>query len=432
MVVFLEKVRVNTVFSVFNPVIVEPLELCYLKTALENMNIESYLVDKLLGFSAPDNVRPDAAVLVGYNVSEQEMINKARFYKSKFPGIKIIAGGVHVQVNSEYFRREGIDYVFHSQSLKTFGILMEKLLNGDEEPLDRGVDTFVKDSGVAGHWVTGSRETLYEAENVRASRDVFNMSCKKLRYLEKEKVALIKGSIGCPFKCSYCYCRELNNRQYVKSGYMNMIEEMQTIDADYFWVVDDVLFSGRNDALEFIETVEKKKSRLKIIGYLRADFILRERDLLESLKKSGLSEVIIGFETTSNQELQEYQKATDALDYPMAIKLLKENNIDFTALFMVQPDYGFKDFSNLRSFIKKHEIEVFTISILTPVKGTVSYEKMREDLLTTDPRKFDFLHLVLKPRLLGWVFYALFYGTHLRLLKSKRLWKFMLRRFKLG
>ena len=204
-----------------------------------------------------------------------------------------------------------------------------------------------------------------------------------------------------------------------------MIEEMEKIEAEYFWIVDDVLFSCRNDALKFIEIIEKKKVKLKIIGYLRADFICKEKDLLKRLKEVGLHEVIVGFEATDNKELKNYKKTTDATDYPLVISLLKENNIDLTALFMVHPNYGFKDFKILNNFIKENKIDVYTISIMTPIKGTILYDEMKNELIEKRPEKFDFLHLVLKSKLPKIIFYILFYSLHIRLLKSKRIRKFI-------
>ena len=409
MIIFLKKVRVKTIFSTFEPVIVEPLELCYLKTVLNNMNVENYIIDELFGLNVPSNLIPDVVVLTGYNVAENEIINEARAYKKKYPLAKIIVGGVHIQGNSNVFHTEGIDYVCDTQSLDTFRILIENIFNGD--------DSIVEETN-----------TLYENEHIIPDRSLFKQFSNKLRYLEKRNVALIKGSIGCPYNCSYCYCKLLNNGHYVKADYEKMITEMEGITADYFWIVDDVLFASRNDAMEFIEIIKRKSLTLKIIAYLRADFILREKDLLSELKAAGITEVIVGFEATSNDELNKYEKTTNALDYPEVISLLKENKIDLSALFMVTPDYEIKDFKNLYKFIKINNIDIYTISILTPIKGTKDYELLKDKLLTHDPKKFDFLHLVLKPKLPKWLFYIMFYGVHIRLLKSKRVWKFILRK----
>ncbi|NLK63732.1 MAG: hypothetical protein GX289_01420 [Tissierellia bacterium] len=421
MIVFLEKVRVKTIFSIIDPVKVEPLELCYLKSVLNNMNIDSYIVDRMFGFNPPKDVTPDIIVLTGYNTAENEIIIRSETYKKKYPEAKIIAGGVHVQENAEYFRVNTIDYIFHSVSLNTFKILIEKINNNDKIPLNYGVDSRNKDG-----WHLGEKESIYEYENIKPDRDFFYAVKSKLKYLDKRNVALIKSSVGCPYRCSFCYCKLLNNKRFIAADYEKMIEEMETIDADYYWVVDDVLFSTRDEALKFIEIAEKRKSNLNIIGYLRADFICREKDLLRKLRNAGIREVITGFEATINQELKDYNKTTDAADYPLAISLLKENHIELTALFMVKPGYGLKDFNILREFIKANKIDVYTISIMTPIKKTKLYEELEELLIDKRPERYDFLHLVLKPKLPKLIFYALFYGLHIRLLRSKRIRKFLL------
>lgn len=420
MIIFLEKVRVKTIFSIIDPVKVEPLELCYLKTVLNNKNIESYIIDDMFGYKQPKGLIPDIIVLTGYNTAENEIIRKSEIYKNKYPKVKIIAGGVHLQENAEYFRVDTIDYVVHSGSLNTFALLINKIKNNDNITLDNGVDTLLNTG-----WHIGEKEIINEIESIKPDREFFSNAKSKFKYLDKRNVALIKGSVGCPYNCSYCYCKLLNNKQYIKPNYQAMIEEMEKIDAEYFWIVDDVLFSCRNDALKFIEIIEKKKVKLKIIGYLRADFICKEKDLLKRLKEVGLREVIVGFEATDNKELKNYKKTTDATDYPLAISLLKENNIDLTALFMVHPNYGFKDFKILNNFIKENKIDVYTISIMTPVKGTNLYDEMKNELIEKKPEKFDFLHLVLKSKLPKSIFYILFYSLHIRLLKSKRISKFI-------
>lgn len=414
MIVLLKKVRVNTIFSAFEPIIVEPLELCYLKTVLNSMNIESYIVDELLNLNEPTNKSPDAVVLTGYNVAEQEIIKEAKRYKLKYPNCKIIVGGVHVQRNAHEFKIKEIDYIFNTQSLSVF----EKLISNLANNIDSSIEGINFNNNIV----------LSETENITPNRSLFYEVSNKLHYLEKRNVALIKGSIGCPYNCSYCYCKLVNNGQYIKTNYEKVIFEMECINADYFWIVDDVLFATRNDALDFIKIIKHKNLKLKIIGYLRADFILKEKDLLPALREAGLTEVIIGFEATDNNELKNYSKTTNALDYPEVISLLKLNNIELTALFMVKPDYKVNNFYKLYKFIKNNKIEVYTISILTPIKGTKDYELQKDYLTTTNPKKFDFLHLVFKSKLPKWLFYSLFYMVHIRLLKSKRIWQYILKK----
>lgn len=421
--IFLKKVRIKTLFSLAEPIVVEPLELEYLETITNSLGYQSYIIDELFSETThiPKEIIPDIVVLTGYNVIEKKIIDEARFYKYKYPNAKIIVGGVHVQLNVLSFYDKHIDYIVHSQDIEVFKNVLLKIQGKDVN--SNGFDYRLEDQ-----WIKGDKEILYKNQGILPNREFFSRIKDKTHYLEKRNIALIKGSIGCPYKCSYCYCRLLNEGKYINADYKRMIQEMDSISADYFWIVDDTLFVNRTDALLFIDEVHKAKLNKKFIAYLRADFIIKEKDLLPQLKAIGLNEIIIGFEAVTEEELQNYNKKTEILDYPKVIELLKINDIDYTALFMVQDHYDFNEFFNLYRFIKRNKIEVFTLSIFTPIKGTKEYEKERENLITEDPRKFDFLHLVTKSKLPKFLFYLYFYGVHLRLIESKRILKFILRR----
>lgn len=459
------------------PIIVEPLELEYLKTVCDSLGLNSYILDELFsnnyvipsaptvipstvegspghvipnvvegspGYVIPTNVAlkalrnlflrstiklegsplyPHIIVLTGYNVAEDQILLEAKQLKSKFPNVKIIVGGIHIQLNSSAFHIDEIDFVIHSSSLDTFEKVLKVIIEGKEIQNNIGFD-YRKGAT----WVIGDKEVVIDAVEFKPNRELFNHISHKTHYLEKRRVALIKGSTGCPYSCSYCYCKELNGGRYLRANYENIVKEMANINADYFWIVDDVLFVNKEDVFHFIDAINKEELKTKIIAYLRADFIIKEQELLPSLKEAGLNEIIIGFEAINEEELKNYNKTTNAIDYPEVIRILKKNNIDFTALFMVNPNYGVEDFINLSKFIGRHKIEIFTLSIFTPIKGTKGYEEQKDKLLTQDPKYFDFLHLVTPSKLPKIIFYILFYMVHLRLIFSKRIWKYLLRR----
>lgn len=424
--IFLKKVRVKTIFTKFEPIKVEPLELCYLKTVADEMGHNAYIIDELFDRSIPTKVDgspilPDIIVLTGYNVAENEILRQAKAYKSKYPNVVIIVGGVHIQLNASSFYKDYIDYVIHSGSLDIFRNVI-KIIQG------RALTCQGFDYRVGDRWIIGEIHIIFDNEGIYPDREFFRDNKGKIRYLDKKRVALIKGSVGCPYKCSYCYCREVNGGEFLRADYKKMAKEISTTDADYFWIVDDMLFINRNDAIEFIDEVKRLEIKKKFIAYLRADFIIKEEEIISRLKEIGFNEVIIGFEAVSEEELLAYNKMIKAVDYPKVISILKRNNLDFIALFMVQPRYGFKDFYNLHKFIKKNNIEIFTFSIFTPIKGTKGYDEEKSNLLKDNPKCFDFLHLVTKSKLPKPIFYLFFYGLHLRLIKSKRIRDFLLRR----
>lgn len=463
--ILLKKVRVKTLFSRFEPIKVEPLELSYLKTICDEMGHKTYILDELFNeekigvlasisknlcrvilrrtelTSLTNNLGfiPNIIVLTGYNVAENRILEEAKEYKAIYPDAEIIVGGLHIQLNASSFHKDYIDYVIHSQSLEVFRNII-RIISKEKsiKALDESVNELVPDAayelgiprgydyGIHNDWILGSKLVIDKTEDIYPSREFLYSNKDKFHYLDKNDLALIKGSIGCPYKCSYCYCRELNEGKYLSSDYSRMIQEMCEIEAQYFWIVDDVLFVNDKDVNEFISQANKQSFNKKFIAYLRADFIIKEEDKLALLKEVGLDEIIIGFEAITESELKNYNKGVNPLNFPKVISILKEKGIDYTALFMVGPEYGIKDFLNLYRFIRDNDIEIFTLSVFTPIKGTKGYGDY--NLVTDDPEKFDFLHLVTKSHLPKPLFYLLFYGMHLRMLKSKRIWKLLIRR----
>ena len=442
MIVFLEKAREKTIFSFFEPIVTEPLELMYIKTILMQEKITSYIIDDNFKLDKPKGVIPDLVILTGYNVAENLIISKAKAYKNKYPTVKIMVSGVHAQLNREAFRTEGIDYVYFSQSLETFRTFIktgldlekdyEKEDNKDINNKDinnkefksnyfrKGVDIYDK---LTDSWQLGQDDVLIKSENIFPDRLVFNDIKSQTRYIDKTQVALVKSSHGCPYSCSFCYCRLLNNGIYLKPDYKKLISEISEIDASYIWVIDDSFFITREDALDFIVNAKNEYLNKSLIIYLRADFIVENEDLMSELKSWGIDEVIVGFESEDESMLSEYNKGQTANIYQKAVNILKNQAIELTALFIVDPAYEIKDFLRLYKYIKKLDLDLYTISIMTPLKGTLDYELRKHELIETDPRKFDFLHLVLKSKLPKWLFYTLFYLCHLRLIKSKRIRK---------
>ena len=442
MIVFLEKVREKTIFSFFEPIVTEPLELMYIKTILIEEKITSYIIDDKLKLDKPKGAIPNLVILTGYNVAENLIISKAKAYNNKYPTVKIMVSGVHAQLNREAFRTKGIDYVYFSQSLETFRAFIKtaidleidyekednkyisnKRTNNKEDKSNyfrKGLDIYDK---LTDSWQLGQDDVLIKSENISPDRLVFNDIKSQTRYIDKTQVALVKSSHGCPYSCSFCYCRLLNNGIYLKPDYKRLISEIKEIDSSYIWVIDDSFFVTREDALDFIVNAKNEYLNKSLIIYLRADFIVENEDLMRELKSWGIDEVIVGFESEDESILSEYNKGQTANIYEKAVNILKNQAIELTALFIVDPAYEIKDFLRLYKYIKKLDLDLYTISIMTPLKGTLDYELRKHELIETDPRKFDFLHLVLKSKLPKWLFYTMFYLCHLRLIKSKRIRK---------
>jgi len=409
----LKKIRGKTLFSFFNPVVVEPLELEYIEKVLEKLPLSIVIEDS---FFTKNQEEGDIYLFNGYNTGFESMKEAAKLIKRRDPAKLIIVSGVDAQVNGERYMEDEFDFVFTSSDLTAFRDFIEELLKGEtlRVPgliINHGnrwerVPKEITPPVVEPNWDMDSQNEL-----PMPSRNFYNEYRDNTYYLHYPKVSLVKKSRGCPYSCRFCFCRNLNDGEYMEGSFQKMFQEIRTIDADYFWIVDDVFLKNKRDVKLFLMAFKEHQDSLagsrdksikrepeKLIVYLRADFIRSEKDSLNALKEAGITEIIIGLESVDEKTLKNYQKGISGDDNTEAVRILNESGIAYTALFMVDPSHGIEDFKALKKFIKDQGIRKYTFSIFTPIKGADDYEEYQEKIMDFDQNKYDFLHLVLPPK----------------------------------
>ena len=185
MKIFLKKIRSRTLFSLFNPVRVVPLELCYLQASSDNLGMESFVIDDLFGLLEPQGIRPQAVVLTGYNTAEGEILKEAEVYKKVYPEAKILVGGLHVELNRESFRKHDIDFVIHSQDLTVLQDVL-RFIRGDilEMPL-AGVDMRIVSEDGRDLWREGTRIVVQSPQRISPNRTLTSIVWDGTRYLDE-------------------------------------------------------------------------------------------------------------------------------------------------------------------------------------------------------------------------------------------------------
>jgi radical SAM superfamily enzyme YgiQ (UPF0313 family) len=193
----------------------------------------------------------------------------------------------------------------------------------------------------------------------------------------------------------------------------DIIKEIQQIDTEYIWIVDDTFLIDPLKVSEFVEAIKTHGINKKFIAYSRVDFIAKHPDIIEGLRDVGFVELIVGIEDISNSKLESYHKGTNEDYNEKAIQVLKDNKIRLTALFIAGIDFKSGDFRRMKQWIRSKAFDSYTISVFTPMKGTDLYDLYKDEITTNDPSSFDFLHLVMKPKYMNrWMFYFHFYSLY--------------------
>ena len=426
--ILLAKCHKKTIYSRFEPAVIEPLELEYLSALLDQLQIDHRIYDPLLEgnnfFEVFKSYRPDVLLLSGYITAVDVIIEASKFAKLQNPGVKILVGGIHAEVNYEDFFVETIDVVVHANGLNA----LEKILKNGF-----GAKSLQEIDGIAypenNKWKVNRKVLTDLSIMPMPNRSYFEKYQGRIKYMHYSPVAIVKTALSCPYRCNFCYCKQLNDGVYMARSIDAVVEEISGITAKHIWIVDDTFLIDRKRIQEFIRKVEEKGIRKKFIAYSRVDFIARNEDIIQGLAAIGFVELIVGLEAVEDQMLEDYQKACSSDENLRAVEILKKYDINLTALFIAGIDFSWKDFRNLRRWIRKMDLQSYTASIFTPIKGTAYYEAYESRLLTCDPSKYDFLHLTLKPtRMPPLFFYFQFYSIYLeQFFRSKRTRHFILK-----
>lgn len=415
--VLLVRPKSYNIIANVNVINLEPLDLEYLYTvALEeeaNCQIFDGLFDKRSLKEVLQSFKPDLVAVCGYITQEAIMLDYSSIIKQHNPAITVVVGGVHAQVNYNRFYVNTIDYIVHSSSLEPFRQLV-RLEGSFDEGLIKNIKGICYRKGE--EWFVNEHLPINPDELPIPDRSHFNEHKHLYRYLEYSPCAIVKTAFSCPYQCSFCFCRKINDGRYAARNIDLVVEEIQGIECDSIHIVDDTFLIDRERISRFISLIKEKGIRKNFVFYSRADFVVENEDLIEALGDIGTKGIIVGLEAIDDTTLNSYSKQSSEDLNERCVNILQKYNIDCLALFIVDMNATPKDFDNLYKWVERVKLRYASVSIFTPIPGTPLYEEYKDKLTTDKMQYWDFLHLVLEPvNMSKQAFYMEYYKLFLKL-----------------
>ena len=343
----------------------EPLECMILMGVLKENGHEVIFVDMILERRSLSYFlklhSPQLLGITGYISHIGVMKDLAKKTKAFDSSIKVGVGGVHAEVCPEDFFDENIDYIFaNAQEL---------------------------------YQLVGCKRT----QGILPFRDLPRSYLKKYYYLFQENCALIKTSVGCPYRCNFCFCKEI--APYAARDIDDVIGELLQIPQKEVYIVDDDFLYNRRRMLDFVAAIKKHGIDKHFLCYGRADFIAANEDVILELRKVGLSAVIVGVEASDQEQLNTYNKKTTITDNESAVAILQKHGIECYATVILGVEWTKKDFNQLYDFIKCNRLIFVNLQPLTPMPATPYFEQYKDHLLIPyqQHEKWDMAHMVIAP-----------------------------------
>jgi len=211
----------------------------------------------------------------------------------------------------------------------------------------------------------------------------------------------IEATRGCPYKCEFC--RETNipgGSQFYARPVDEVIEEIKSLPQKAFTFYDTSLTIDPTYTKSLFLKMKNINKKFSCNG--NVDVLAHDKDLIKISKEAGCVSWLIGFESISQDALEEIGKKTNRVkDYKKAVENVHNNGMVVIGCFIFGFDNDDKNvFKDTLKIIKELKIDVADFLILTPFPGTPLYDKLEKEgrILTKDWSKYNMKNVVFTPK----------------------------------
>ena len=421
--------------------ICEPLELEYLVGNIGKAKASVKIIDMILEKKPIEffinKYKPHIVGMTAYITHVGAVKEMARKIKCLSNQTITVVGGVHAEVVPEDFISKYIDCIICSNPVETFNKIIDRVRAGvdtkdiDEtyiksnanqlnlssccrDTKDKG-ETYIKSNDhqaylasrcgdakeIDGIYVKGKKHIRTSSYNILPpDRRSVKKYRKKYYYMFHNPCALIKTSLGCPYTCSFCFCKEITGGKYFARKIDEVMEELESIKEREIYIVDDDFLFNENRLNLFCDELERRNIHKRFLVYGRADFIASHEKVIGRLSRYGLSAVIVGVESVREKDLKDFNKRSSLENNEKAIRILQKYGIELYATMILQPDFTKKDFRQIEDYIIGLNVSFVNLQPLTPLPGTEIYDDYKDKILVSrkDYAMWDLAHIVLEPK----------------------------------
>lgn len=372
--------------------VVEPLELEIIATLVKQEHdvliADMILEERPFGFFM-QSFMPDVLCLTGYITHIPVIINYCKEAKKIKPNIHTVAGGVHIEKFPEDIEHESVDFRVVRNATRSFPRLID----------------FLSGNGAFPTGVLKTKELMdetilpdYDFFTVVPDRTLTAIYRRSYFYVFHNKVALMKGSFGCPYHCKFCYCRKITGYQYYARPMHELVDELEGIHEKEVYLVDDDFLVSTERVKQFLHLIKERGIKKRYLVYGRADFIGKNPDLIKEFKDAGLRTVIVGLESFDDIELSGFNKQTDSNINRTAMNVLNKYGVNCYAGVILSPSWTAADFKKAGDIMLSLGIMFVNLQPLTPLKGIdINFDERDLVISREDYAKWDLAHVTIRP-----------------------------------
>ncbi|MBK7523169.1 MAG: radical SAM protein [Saprospiraceae bacterium] len=355
-------------------------------------------------------LKPDLVLITSLITNVNMVLKMAAGIKKLKSPPKIFIGGPHAEVLPQHFFTPEIDGVFYNNQLHAIEQVVKAIRSGEEYYHIAGT-AFQKN----GHFMINRPDKVNFNDFPIPERPLLRKYKNKYNLFYFNDCASIKTSFGCPEKCTFCFCRKMNQEEYGRRPLASVLQEIESIPNKNVFIVDDNFLLSPTYLEAFCESIKEKKITKQFIVYGTSRFIANHPELMKKLREAGLLAILVGLEFISDEALNAVHKGSDYADNETCIRVCQELDIELIGLFMLDPNWPASEFKKLMNYIHNRKIYLATFATLTVLPGTDLWEiKEKGNPDINNLWRYDFLRLHESPRYMSryqyyfWMMYLYF------------------------
>jgi radical SAM superfamily enzyme YgiQ (UPF0313 family) len=350
--------------------IAEPLALEYLAAGVKQDGHSTRVLDLRLHpdalVSTLRDFHPDIVGVTAFSMHVLTALAICTRVKAELPDCCTVIGGHHATFLPEDFFQPQVDLVVSGEGVEPLRRICCALADGLSIPAIPGV--WARRDGVFASGGPQSELRLDELPKPDRSITAVDRSSYFIDWMKP--VALIRSTVGCPFRCTFCSLWKIMDGKYLMREVDAVLEEMATIDEDFVFLVDDEAFINGKRMKALAGALRSAGLHKRYFAYCRMDSLVRNRDVLREWRTIGLERLFVGVDAVNEKDLGEYNKRMSIEKIETGFKIARDLDIEIFAQFVVNTDYTRRDFQRLIRFIEHHKIRYPSFTVLTPIPGT--------------------------------------------------------------
>lgn len=220
--------------------------------------------------------------------------------------------------------------------------------------------------------------------------------------LQKKRYATvnsIEATRGCPHKCDFCVVPTAWKNTYAHRPIEEVIAELRSFEKKHALFIDLSPMEDVNYAKALYKAMIPLGMRWVGLSTTR---IAEDDELLKLAAKSGCKGLLLGFESISQNTLNETNKGFHAAQrYGEFVKKLHDHGIGIQGCFV----FGFDSddesvFERTAEFVDRTKIDLPRFAVLTPFPGTPLFRRLESQgrLLHRNWSLYDVEHVVFQPK----------------------------------